>query len=255
MSSAILITGAAGNLGRKLTAHLRGQGSAPVLLDVAAQPPDPAIETADLSRWSDWADRFRGIDCVIHLAGESRPEAGWPSVSRHNIDATLNVFQAAARHGVRRIVFASTTWVMEGHSASTGIITEDMPPLPVNAYGASKLAGERIGSHFAETTALSVICLRLGACSSRPGNLPGRHLGASLWGQQKWLSDRDLCHGFGRAVAADGDLRFEIVNLVSANRGMRWDMGKAERLLGFRAVDESVPVGPRLGARIARLLK
>lgn len=254
----ILITGAAGGVGRRLTAHLRSKGYALRLLDVAAPSADPDIEHADLSQWQSWTERFRDVDCVIHLAADAATDAGWPSVARNNIDLTLNVFEAAAQGGVGRVIFASSAWVVEGHSGSAMPIDEDVPPAPVNAYGASKLAGERIGRFFSVARGLSVICFRIGACAiERQDPLPAR-ADRTLWEQGKWLSDRDLCNAFERAVEAPDAIRFEIFNLVSDNDGMPWDMRKAERLLGFRAEDASTPVPPRekaLGKRIGRRLR
>lgn len=253
MSKIVLITGAGGNLGRKLAAHFRAKNFALVLLDKIAQPPDSDIDTADLSRWGDWTERFKGVDCVIHLAADGRIEADWESALRHNIDATLNVFEAAARHGVKRVVFASSTWVMEGYRKSGVVMVEDLPPRPVNAYGASKLAGERIARLFSETRGVSAICFRIGACLA--DNRPGLRVSPALWEQRKWLSDRDFCRAFGLAVEARPSISFEIFNLMSRNEGMRWDMGKAERLLGFRAEDASVPALPSLKKRVTRRLK
>ena len=251
----LLITGAAGNFGRKLTAHFRSKGYRLVLLDIVTQPAESGIEVADLSSWGGWADRFDGVDCVIHLAADRRVEADWGSVTPDNIDATLNVFEAASRHGVKRVVFASSIWVMKGYGESPSTIAEDLPPMPVNAYGASKLAGERIGRFFSEARGLSAICFRPGACLPGPDNRPGRRLGDISWEQRIWLSDRDLCRAFELAVEAPDTIRFEIFNLVSDNRGMRWDMSKAERLLGFSAQDTSVSVPPPLRRRIARWLR
>lgn len=254
-AAVLLITGAAGNIGRKLTAHFRSKGYRLVLLDIVAQPAESGIEIADLSRTGSWADRFDGVDCVIHLAADRRVEADWGSVIPHNIDATLNVFEAASCHGVKRVVFASSLWVMKGYGGSSSILAEDLAPMPVNAYGASKLAGERIGRFFSETRGLSAICFRPGSCLPGPDIRPGLHLGDVSWDQRIWLSDRDLCRAFELAVEAPDTIRFEIFNLVSDNQGMRWDMSKAERLLGFSAEDKSVPVPPRRRRRIARWLQ
>ena len=248
----LLITGAAGNFGRKLSAHFRSKGFELVLLDVAVESDS---DVADLSRWGDWHERFAGVDCVIHLAADRRVEASWASVIPNNIDATLNVFEAASRHSVRRVVFASSVWVMRGSADVPASVSEDLTPMPVNAYGASKVAGERIGRFFSETRGLSVICLRSGAVLPGPDNRPGKFLGSVAWEQRIWLSDRDLCRAFELAVSAPDTMRFEIFNVVSDNDGMRWDMSKAERLLGFRPEDSSVPVAPRLSRRVVQRLK
>lgn len=251
----VLITGAAGSVGRKLTAHFRAQGCELLLLDRYALPGDEAVQPVDLAEWGAWADRFKGVDCVIHLAADADANADWLSVARNNIDATLNVFEAAAGGGARRVIFASSGFVVEGHRDTDMILDEEVAPAPINPYGASKLAGERTGRSFSASRNLSVICFRIGACGSDGENLSCRQLGDTFWQQRKWLSDRDLCGAFDRAVHAPDSIRFEIFNLVSSNRGMRWDMKKAERLLGFRAADEGVPRVTSARQRMKRRLK
>ncbi len=49
------------------------------------------------------------------------------------------------RKAMRRVVFASSNWVMAGHRPSAGALTTDMEPYPINPYGVSKLVGERMG--------------------------------------------------------------------------------------------------------------
>jgi NAD+ dependent glucose-6-phosphate dehydrogenase len=251
----VLITGAAGSIGRRLTAHFRAQDCELRLLDRNAPADDKAVEPVDLAEWGTWAERFKGVDCVIHLAADAFVDADWGSVARNNIDATLNAFEASARGGAGRVIYASSGFVVEGHRDSDIPIDEEIAPAPINPYGASKLSGERIGRCFAMSRDLSVICFRIGACGGNDENLSCRQLGDTLWQQQKWLSDRDLCHAFGRGVHAPDSIRFEIFNLVSNNRGMRWDMGKAERLLGFRAADGGIPHVPSARQRLKRQLK
>ena len=85
----------------------------------------------------------------------------------------LNVYEAAVRHGVRRLVFASSNWTMAGHRFAEGPLTTDREPYPINAYGVSKLVGERLGRSYSDRRGLSVICFRIGYCQHIPGNPPG----------------------------------------------------------------------------------
>ena len=55
--------------------------------------------------------------------------------SRNNVDLSLNVLDAAHRHGVKRVVFASSNWVLAGYRFRPDPLTPTTPPLPVNAYG------------------------------------------------------------------------------------------------------------------------
>jgi uronate dehydrogenase len=103
-SARVLITGAAGNLGRKLAEHLAPR-CALTLLDRVASP---RVIAADLSVWSDdWVRHFKSVDSVVHLAGNPAAYHDWPELIGPNIDAVVNVFEAAARSGVRRVIFAN----------------------------------------------------------------------------------------------------------------------------------------------------
>ena len=88
----------------------------------------------------------------------------------------MNVFQAARRNGAKRLVFASSNWVMAGYRFGTERLTTDLPPWPINPYGHSKLFGERVGRSFAEQHNLSVIAFRIGWCQREHGNRPGPHM-------------------------------------------------------------------------------
>lgn len=235
----IVITGAAGNIGTKLRRHFESLGWTLRLLDTHAA--DPAIQQADLAAWSDtWARHCDGADAVIHLAADPSPRANWTDITRLNLDLTLNVFEAAARQHAKRLIFASSNWVVAGHRYETAALTPDTPPYPVNPYGVSKLVGERLGRSFSDRWGLSVICFRIGYCQ-RGENLPGDHMGWGRWGQDMWLSDRDLCQGFEKAVTAPADLRFAVLNLMSANAGMRWDMEPTRTAIGYVPLDRATP--------------
>lgn len=235
MSRTVLITGAGGNIGTKVAAHGASLGWTLRLLDVAAGG-NPAILAADLATWDEgWVAQFRGADAVIHLAGDPSPRASWASAQRLNIDLTQNVYEAAVRGGVRRLVFASSNWVMAGYRPGSGAIDTAADPWPVNPYGVSKLVGERMGRSYHERWGLEVVCLRIGFCQ-RGENRPGPHMAMGAWGQLMWLSDRDLCHGMERAVAAEG-VGFAVLNLMSDNPGMRWDIAATRRTLGYAPQD------------------
>jgi NAD(P)-dependent dehydrogenase (short-subunit alcohol dehydrogenase family) len=240
MDRTVLITGAAGNIGTKLRAHFSTLNWTLRALDANSHG-DSMIAVADLAEWDDgWAGQFVGVDTVIHLAGDPSPQASWASVQRLNIDLTANVYEAAARHGVRRVVFASSNWVMAGHRPGTGPLTTDMEPYPVNAYGVSKLVGERMGRALHLRSGTSVICFRIGY-AQRDDNLPGTHMGWSSWGQAMWLSNRDLCHAMERAVLADG-IGFAVLNLMSDNPSMRWDIETTKRAIAYVPRDGATPI-------------
>jgi len=241
----VLITGATGRLGQLLQRQFVNDFELRMIcLNPAAFP---GVVTADLSRVDHRYQRlFEGVEVVLHCAGQASPSADWADVQRHNVDATLNVFEAAAQAGVGRVVFMSSNWTMAGYRFGRELLTEALPPRPTNPYGVSKVVGERIGRSFADHRGLSVICLRVGYCAGLPAQDP--RLTKSPWVRQKWLSDRDFLQLVDRSIAAK-DIRFAIVNGVSNNAGMRWDPEAGRRLLGY------VPVDGLAGAGVASRLR
>lgn len=238
MTRTVVITGAAGNIGTKLARHFGGLGWRLRLLDAV---PGDGIEVADLSAWNPrWVSRFADADAIILLAGDPSPAAGWNSIVRLNLDLVMNVYEAAVAQRAKRVIFASSNWTMAGHRFADGALTTEREPYPVNAYGMSKLVGERIGRSYAERHGVSSINFRIGWIQ-RAENQPGSHMDWADWGQGMWLSNRDMAQGFEKAVIAPADLHFAVLNLMSANPGMRWDIEATRRAIGYVPQDGAEP--------------
>jgi UDP-glucose 4-epimerase len=143
-----LVTGGAGYIGSVVAAQLLEAGHDVVVLDdlsrghAGAVPPGAHHVAVSLND----ADALReplagGFDAVLHFAALSlvaesveHPERYWSN----NVGGTRNLLDAMREHGVGRLVFSSTAATYG--EPDTVPITEDQPPAPVNAYGASKLA-------------------------------------------------------------------------------------------------------------------
>jgi nucleoside-diphosphate-sugar epimerase len=239
----VLITGASGNIGRKLRAAWTDVYDL-VLIDRSAEDDDPDVIVADLARMDDdWITHFHGVDTVVHLAANPDEEAGWYDLIGPNLDMLANVFHAAALAGVERVIFASSNHVMGGYRhRDDRPITVDRDPLPDGPYGATKLFGERLGRSLARVFDLTFIALRLGWIqpgNNRPETLPDD------WARKMWLSNNDLVQLFDRAVEAEiEDRSFVVVNGMSRNHGMRWDLSNAAELLSYLPVDDAFAAHP-----------
>ena len=234
----VLITGASGHLGRKLFDALKSDPGRKVSgLDIRPVK-HPDIHTADLSGSDDWVHLLKGVDVIVHLAGDREPNATWPSAIKHNMDATLTLYHHAASMGVSRVVMASSNWLHGDKRFTNDKLDKDTPPGPINAYGMSKLFCERTGAYFAEHHGLSVICLRIGWTQWAHDNQPGTHMAMGRWGQEMWLSDRDFLNGMRAAVDAK-DVLFAALNLMSDNPGMRWDIEETKQVIGYSPLDGS----------------
>jgi UDP-glucose 4-epimerase len=143
-----LVTGGAGYVGSVVAAQLLGAGHEVVVLDDLSRGHLEAVPSGaeHVAVSLNDAEALReplaaGFDAVLHFAALSlvaesveHPERYW----RNNVGGTRNLLDAMRRHDVRRLVFSSTAATYG--EPRTVPITEDQPPAPVNAYGASKLA-------------------------------------------------------------------------------------------------------------------
>jgi len=242
----ILITGATGNLGQKLSDHLIQNTNYEIRrLDREARG-EPDILEADLSEWAPaWASHFVGVDTVIHLAATANPFPSWQEMIRPNLDAVINVYTAAVQGGAKRIIFASSNHVLGGYRENgtdtslhadtpplPGMTEEGDPPLNTTPYGAFKLVGERLGKTYADIYGISFIGIRIGFIR-RGENPAADNDNYETWLQQMWLSNRDYCQLMQKCIEADDSVKFAIINGVSNNQGMRWEIETARQLVGF----------------------
>ena len=252
----VLITGASGNLGGKLRKHLEGRY--PLRLLDREPRGDRDIIAADLGRWeAGWVGQFAGVDTVFHLAADPTAHQTWPNLLGPNVDAVAHVYQAAVRAGVRRVVYASSNHVLGGYKddPEPARLTTDLAPRPgaryvaggeardSTAYAAAKLFGERLGKCYAEVYPLSVLAVRIGWVrpgDNRPQDVPPER---GDWFRLMWLSNRDFCALMECCLLADDSLRFAVLNGMSANTGMRWDLGETTRLVGYRPQDDVTRAG------------
>jgi uronate dehydrogenase len=234
----VMMTGAAGNIGRTLRAHLKGRYALLRLVDVAPQDaagPGEEVVTVDIRDLAALERSLNGIDCVIHLAGIPE-EDSWDKILPVNIEGCYNLFEAARSQGVRRVVFASSNHAVGFHRRETFIDTQ-VQPRPDGRYGVSKVFGEAVGRLYADKYALSVACMRIG--SFRPTDRPSetRHL-------LTWISHRDMAQLAMRCVEHPG-YHFVVVYGVSNNLRNRWDNTPA-KFLGYRPQDDAEKFAPEV---------
>lgn len=122
----ILVTGAAGHLGGKLPGHLSEVGHSATGLDLRPRSGPLPVQATDLAQLDTrLQSHLDGQDVVAHLAADRSPASGWGTVIPHNMDAVLNVLEAARRGHVPPVVFASSTWVLGGYRFKGGDLQSD----------------------------------------------------------------------------------------------------------------------------------
>lgn len=143
----LALTGATGFIGRHLLHALpkRGYRLRVLLRRPSHLPPECASAMiGDLTRPSNMAEALAGVDAVIHTAGIAHDMSGVPDDDHRllNTEATVAFARAAQHAGVKRFLFLSSIRAQAGPAAD-GVLTEDMEPRPIDAYGRSKLAAEQ----------------------------------------------------------------------------------------------------------------
>jgi D-xylonolactonase len=248
----IVITGAAGNLGRRLRIHWWERDDLDLVLLDCASRDDPAIVSADLSEWnSSWVDRFSGVDTIVHLAGNADANADSAALAGSNIDNARNLYRAAALHGVSRVIFASSVWAMAGRAHDRLPIFADDAQPGDNAYGASKRFAEHLAREQGIMGGPVTIALRIGGCPSGP-NPPIRK---NDWEDQCWLSNRDFCRGIDCALDAPVE-GFALINLTSLVPDGRWDLEHTRAVIGYVPQDRfDPPPVPRSIGRFRRVMR
>jgi uronate dehydrogenase len=223
MSGPVLLTGAAGRIGVALSERLPAFGWDVRRFD-RAELPDGIV--GDVTSPAALDAAMSGATAVVHLAGQPT-EAPWPVIREANIEGTLQVFEAARRAGVRRVVYASSNHAV-GFTPLDGELPADVAPRPDTLYGVSKVFGEALGRYYVDRYGLRVACLRIGTFDDRPTH--PRSLAT-------WLSPGDAAR-LVDACLRSPTLDYAIVWGISANRRRTWSL-EAGRALGYEPQDDA----------------
>jgi uronate dehydrogenase len=234
----ILITGAAGDVGTHLRRELAGKYVLRVsdLRSLKKINKEEQFVRADISKMSDALRITKGVDAVVHLGGYS-VEGPWEGILSANIVGCYNVFEAARRNGVRRILFPTSNHAT-GFYRRDHVIDHRVYPKPDSRYGVSKVFGEALASLYADKYGMQMYCMRIGNVGPAP--LDKRRLSI-------WFSPRDLAQLVTIGIEHP-DISFEIVYGVSGNKRSWYDNSNAYRL-GYRPQDDSETVAAETLAR------
>jgi uronate dehydrogenase len=233
----ILITGAAGDVASHLRRELARKYKL-VLSDRRPLRPSKGEKflPADLTKMADALRITKGVAAIVHLGGYS-VEGPWEPILQANIIGCYNVFEAARRNGVKRIVFATSNHAV-GFYRRSETIDHRVYPKPDGRYGVSKVFGEMLGSLYADKYGMEVFCMRIGNVNPRP--LDKRRLSI-------WFSPRDLAQLVTIGIEHP-EIRFEIVYGTSGNTRSWYDNSNAVRL-GYRPLDNAEDFATEVLAR------
>ncbi|MDX2201543.1 MAG: NAD(P)-dependent oxidoreductase [Hyphomicrobiaceae bacterium] len=220
----VLMTGAAGGIGTMIRHQLRSIYPDLVLSDQrtpADLKPEEKFVAADLSDMAQLEAALDGVDAVAHFGGFS-VEGPWETILGANIVGCYNLFEAARRTGVKRVVFASSNHAV-GFYPRHQPIPPAVVPRPDTRYGVSKVFGEALGALYADKHGLRVLSIRIGNVTPQP--VDRRRLAI-------WQHPEDLV-ALLRIGFEHPDLTYEVVYGASFNERSWWDNSRAYEL-GYR---------------------
>src|SRR5919198_437620 len=226
---AVLITGAAGGIGTRLRQLLKGAYPTIRLSDVtrpADLSADEIFVEADLANMAQVDTAVAGVDGIVHLGGFS-VEGSWDTILQANIVGCYNLFEAARRHRVERVVFASSNHVV-GFFPRQRRIGVDAALRPDSRYGVSKAFGEAVAALYAFKYGLRVTCIRIGNF----GDVPVDRRRLSIW-----IAPQDLLQLI-RIGLEHPEIRYEIFYGASDNARGWWDNSAAFRY-GYKPSGDS----------------
>jgi uronate dehydrogenase len=236
----VLVTGAAGSIGRVLTLGLLDRGHEVVGLDLVPQPDgfDVPWHTADSADPDAVAavSAEQPLDAVVHLAGNP-DEASLPDSLTSPVVTTAALLDAMVEHDVPRFVYASSNHAV-GRTPRRDLLTVDTRPRPDTFYGVGKVAAEAVMSLYADRYGLDAVACRIGSFLPEPETL--RHLST-------WLSHDDGVRMVDAAMTATAP-GFAALYGISANTRAWWDL-EPGRALGYEPQDDAEEFAASITAR------
>ena len=225
----LLITGAAGNLGRHLRGeigHLTERLRLSDINDMGEAGPKEEIFQGDVADAELMAEITRDVDMVIHLGGQS-VEGTWESVLNSNIVGFYNMYEGCRKNGVKRLIWGSSNHAI-GFYAREQVIDASVYPRPDSNYGVSKVFGEALAQYYWDKFNFETVSIRIGSCFPKP--VDRRMLST-------WLSYPDFTHLIERCLIAPR-VAHTVIYGVSDNNSKLWDNHMAAHI-GFRPKDNA----------------
>ena len=225
----LVLTGAAGRLGSVLREPLSKLCDELISSDIL-DGPDTLFENerfikADLGNLDEIVSLLEGADMVVHF-GAIGDEAPFETLLAPNFIGAYNIWEAAYRNQVRRVVYASSIHAVGMHKKAD-FIGIDAPHRPDTFYGLAKCFAEDLASLYWDKRGVESVCMRILSCATVTNS---RAVGS-------WLSYDDLIHLVERSISTP-ITGFSIIYGVSNNDRAPVDNSKA-RHLGYHPKDNA----------------
>ena len=226
----VLLTGAAGSIGRVLTLGLTDRGHEIVGLDRVPQPEghDGRWHTGDCTDPDAVAAVFdeERLDAVVHMAGHPDEASLADSLTSHVV-TTAALLDAMVEHDVRRLVYGGSNHAV-GRTPRADLVGIDVRPRPDTFYGVAKVTAEALMSLYADRYGIDAVSCRIGSFLERPETV--RNLST-------WLSHDDCVRMVDAALTTPAP-GFAVLYGISANTRAWWDL-EPGRALGYEPQDDA----------------
>jgi nucleoside-diphosphate-sugar epimerase len=233
----ILVTGAAGRIGRAAVRELVAAGHRVRALDLVEASGTDDVVVGSITDPDTVHRAMRGIGVLIHLAATPDDGDFLEQLLPNNLVGTYQVLEAAKLAGVHRFVLGSSGQVVWWQRFTGPLpVAAEAPPSPRGWYAATKLFQEAAGRSFAAKYGISVIAARLGWCPRDRAHI--KELSQTEWGPDVYLSPADAGRFFVCTVEPKADIRFEVIYATSRPvQKVIYDPTPARELLGYEPRD------------------
>jgi len=224
----VLVTGAAGAIGKPVCEYLAQRGCDLRKLDRVSC--GAGSLTADIVDASAVHAACAGVDAIVHLAA-TPDDAPFQELVAPNVIGLFNVLDAARAHGVKRVFLASTVqvgWSRGEHDQRSATTAE-----PRNHYALTKAWAEQMAEMYAREFGISIVAGRIGWMVRDEAEAQRLH-GQGM--MRHYVSRRDTAHFIERALFAP-NLSFAVLYVVGPDGCDAYDLESPRRLIGYEPRD------------------
>ena len=228
------LTGGAGQVGRALRKVLTPDLAHVRIIDIVEPTELAANESwhnVDIANLDALTEACAGLDGIVHLAGYAN-ERPISDIVQVNVLGSYNVYEAARRAGVGRVVLGSSNHAM-GFYPRTATVGSYAEMRPDSLYGLSKCWAELVAGLYFDKSGIRSLVVRIGNAQPQPTSPRSLLI---------WISPRDLAQ-LVQIGLIHPDIDCNTVYGVSAGEGKWWDNSEATRL-GYRPADRIVDHAP-----------
>lgn len=245
MARRVLVTGLSGLIGSILRPEL-ARFCEVSALNRSAVEGIPTTQ-ADIADEDAIRSAFNGIDTVVHLAAKAGGRHSWSDLHTTNVVGTYNVLKLARKSKCRRFIFASSGATVTGYETiepyqsivqgNYSNVSEDFDRInhkhavwSSGLYGSTKIWGEAICRNFADSSEMSVFCVRIGYVNRE--NKPQKDRDWATW-----CSQRDVVNALIACVNVKNPMKFTTFFVTSNNKWGYRDLTHAYHTVGFSPID------------------